>query len=78
MTRNMSMLPDDIYDVFIIDAREHDDAGVMQLDLTITTGTHKGEVVTVHATNMQRDAIELIGMPARLRVHDGKPAIDFD
>jgi hypothetical protein len=78
MTRIMSMLPDDIYDVFIIDARNDDDVRAVQLELTITRGEHKGEVVTVRATNLQRDAIDLIGLPARLRVNNGAPAIDLD
>jgi len=81
MTRIMSMLPDDVYDAFVIDAMhalDDDNNTVVQLELTITSGEHKGEVVTVRATNMRRDPIELIGLPARIRVNDGAPAIEFD
>jgi hypothetical protein len=72
------MLPDDTYDVFIIDARDDDDADAMHLELTVTTGAHKGDVITLRATNLSRDAIALIGLPARLRVSDGVPVIDFE
>jgi hypothetical protein len=79
----MSMLPDDTYDAFIIDARAHDgaddaDARAMQLDLTITSGAHKGDVVSVRATGIDRDEIALIGMPATLRVEGGTPTVTFE
>ena len=80
MTRIMSMLPDDTYDVFIVDARAStdDDVNAMELELTITSGEHKGEVVSVRATNLERDEIELIGLPAQLRVVNGTPSVEFD
>jgi len=79
MTRIMSMLPDDIYDVFIVDARARDDdANAVQLELAITSGQHKGDVVNVVATNLRRSVIDLIGVPARLRVNDGKPVVELD
>jgi hypothetical protein len=74
------MLPDDTYDVFIVDARASldDDVNAMQLELTITSGERKGDVVSVRATNLERDEVELIGLPARLRVIDGTPSVVFD
>ncbi len=78
MSRIMSMLPDDTYDAFIIDAHNDDNTNIAQLELTITSGTRKGEVVTVRAENLQRDAIDLMGLPVRLRVVDGAPSVVFD
>lgn len=75
----MCMLSDGNYDVFIVDARDIDDArDALQLELTITSGEHKGEVVTVRAANLRRNAIDLIGMPASLRVAGGVPSVEFD
>ena len=74
----MSMLPDDTYDAFIIDATNDDARNIARLELTITSGEHKGEVVTLRASNLDRDAFELIGLPARLHVRDGVPSVTFD
>jgi hypothetical protein len=48
-------LADGVYDAFIVWAEERDD-GAIALDLTITTGVHKGEVVSVRATDAPQDA----------------------
>jgi len=73
------MLDDGTYDAFIVDAREIEEISrAMSIELTITSGARKGEVVTVRATNVERDAIALIGMPATLRVANGKPHITID
>ena len=80
MMDDMSTLPDDTYDAFIIDARAGDDAGarVMHIDLTITSGAHKGEVVSVRARGIDGDEIALIGMPVTLRVDEGNPTVTFE
>ena len=79
--RAMSMLPDDTYDAFVIDARnerdQHDNA-VTRVELTITSGEHKGDVVAVRASHLARDPIELIGLPVSLVVADGIPVVDFE
>jgi hypothetical protein len=73
------MLSDGTYDAFIIDAREDQEISrAMSIEVTITSGARKGEVVSVRATNVQRDAIALIGMPATLRVIDGEPRLTID
>ena len=73
------MIDDGTYDAFIVDAREDEEnLRAISVELTITSGARKGEVVTVRATNVQRDAIALIGMPATLRVVDGKPHLTVD
>jgi hypothetical protein len=72
----MTILTDGTYEVFIIDAESVDDATI-RVDLTITTGPSKGEVVSVRASNTSRDPLDLMGLPATLTVSGGVPNIDF-
>ena len=73
------MLSDGTYDAFIVDARQDEEISrAMHIELAITSGARKGDVIAMRATNMQRDAIALIGMPATLRVVDGKPNLTVD
>jgi hypothetical protein len=75
----MNTFDDGTYDAFIIDARaDEKNIGAMHLELTITAGARKGEVINVRATNVDRDVIALIGMPATLRVLDGQPHVTVD
>ena len=72
----MTILADGTYEVFIIEAESVDEATI-RVDLTITTGPSKGEVVSVRAANTGRDPLDLMGMPATLTVTGGVPKIDF-
>jgi len=77
----MTGLADGTYDVFIVDAREDaldDGTEVMHLELTITSGAQKGEVVPLTATGLGRSDIDLLGMPATLTVTEGAPVIVVD
>ena len=69
-------LDDGVYDAFVVWAETRDD-GSIALDLTITTGAHKGDVVSVRATSAPRDAIDLVGVPCTLRVRAGAPVVDW-
>jgi hypothetical protein len=61
------MLDDGTYDAFIVWAEQRDDG--IALELTITSGAHRGEVVNVvTSTYATRDAIDLIGLPCTLVV----------
>jgi hypothetical protein len=63
----MNALADGTYDAFIIDAEERDNA--IALELTITTGEHRGDVVSVVTSDFAtRDPIDLIGLPCTLVV----------
>lgn len=60
-------LEDGRYDAFIVWADAHDDG--IALELTITSGTHRGDVVNiVTSTFATRDAIDLVGLPCTLIV----------
>ena len=77
------LLPDGTYDAFIIDATAADQPSLdgltaMSLDLAITSGEHKGEVLTLTATGLPQSDVELLGMPATLSVVGGKPSVHID
>lgn len=80
------MLPDGRYDVFIVDVQEvgtedgdaRPSPASLLLDLTVVSGEHKGEVVSVRATGLARDPLDLIGLPATMTVADGRPSIAVD
>jgi hypothetical protein len=69
-------LADGVYDAFVVWAETRDD-GAIALDLTVTTGAHKGDVVSVRATNAPRDAIDLIGVPCTLHVRAREPRVEW-
>lgn len=73
----MPHLDDGVYDVIVIDARE-DDENALRVDLAVTSGTRKGDVVTITAHAIARDAMSLLGLPATLRVVDGEPRLTLD
>lgn len=77
------MLADGTYDAFVIDARIEepptaDAPRVVHLELTITAGDHKGEVVSLASAGLPGEEFELIGMPATLTVTAGTPEITID
>jgi hypothetical protein len=69
-------LADGLYDAFVVWAETRDD-GAIALDLTITTGARKGDVVSVRATDTPRDAIDLIGLPCTLHVRASEPRVEW-
>jgi hypothetical protein len=69
-------LADGVYDAFVVWAETRDD-GAIALDLTITTGARKGDVVSVRAAGAPRDAIDLVGLPCTLRVSSGRPVVEW-
>ena len=69
-------LADGMYDAFVVWAETRDD-GAIALDLTITTGARKGDVVSVRATDTPRDAIDLIGVPCTLHVRAREPRVEW-
>jgi hypothetical protein len=69
----MSPLPDGSYSVVVVDAFEDTERNGVHLELAITRGAAKGEVVKLHASSMKRSAIDLLGLPATLVIRDGVP-----
>lgn len=71
------MLPDGRYDALIVDARTDDD-GIVHVDVTITTGEHKGEVVAIRGQFPGVAELDLLAAPATLVVSEGEPALRLD
>lgn len=71
-----AQLLDGRYDAFIVWAEARDD-GAVAFDLTITTGVHKGDVLTVLGPS-RADPITLVGLPCTLIVEDGTPTLEMD
>jgi hypothetical protein len=72
----MSEFDEGLHDVVVVDARE-DDEGVLHLELAVTSGARKGDVVHVAARSLGRDALDVLGLPATLHVHEGVPRVEF-
>ena len=71
------MLSDGTYDAIVVDARADDD-GILRLDVTITSGPHKGEVVQLAGRYPGKDELDLLAAPATLTVRDGTPSLRLD
>jgi hypothetical protein len=70
------VLEDGQYDALVVDAIA--DGETMALELTILGGAHKGEVVSVRATGLALDDIDVLGMPGTLVVENGVPAFTVE
>lgn len=71
-----SALPDGTYDALVIDATDAD--GTVAVELTIVAGPVKGEVVTLRATGIEGDPLDLLGVPATITVAEGRPSVRFE
>ena len=69
-------LSDGTYDAFVVWAETRAD-GTIALDLTITTGARKGDVVAVRAASAPRDALGLVGLPCTLVVDNSQPRVEW-
>lgn len=70
------MLDDGRYDAFVVWADARDETSIA-LELAITTGPRRGEVVDVIATRFTaRDPIDLVGLPCTLVVENGAPRVE--
>ena len=68
----MAELVDGTYEAQIVNAKQDLEGGLV-LELAISTGEHKGDVVSVRSSRQRfgRDAEELLGLPATLTVRYG-------
>lgn len=76
--RGVIELPDGTYDALVVDARIDIDAGIAHLDIVITSGERKGDVVAVRAPGFGTDESALLAVPATLHVRDGQPSVSLD
>ena len=73
----VAVLPDGRYDALVVDARDEGD-GTFHLEVTITLGEHKGDVVHVRGPVPGRDELDLLATPATLVVAGGEPSVSLD
>jgi polyphosphate kinase 2 (PPK2 family) len=73
----MDDLPDGSYEAMVLDLRRHPDDDVVRIDLVITTGAHKGDVVVVRSPGIAEDPL-LMGLPGTLTVEGGEPRLRLD
>jgi hypothetical protein len=72
------MLADGTYDTIVVDAEASGDGDGLRLDLTILTGPHKGEVVSMRASGLGVDELDVLALPATLTVLAGEPSVVLD
>jgi len=74
------MLPDGRYDAVVVDAEapDPDVPDTIAIDLAVLAGEHKGEMVTVHASGLDRDPLDLLAVPATLTVSEGRPTLELE
>jgi hypothetical protein len=74
------MLEDGSYEGLIVDAEvtPEGEEGVLRVEIAISSGRHKGEVVAVRGRFPGRSDIDLLAAPAVLVVADGEPAVHLD
>jgi hypothetical protein len=75
------VLEDGSYDVIVVDVTDDGGKGadrVVALELAVLAGSHKGEVVTVHAAGLRGDELDLLGIPGTLTVLDGEPSVQLE
>jgi hypothetical protein len=70
------MLADGTYDAIVIVGERVEDG--VRLELTITAGPNKGEVVAVRATHLTMDPIDVLGIPARIVVTNNTPRVELE
>lgn len=72
------MLPDGTYEAMVIDADEGPAPATVVLNLTVLTGPHKGDLVPVTVSGLDRDPLDLFAVPALLVVADGLPTVTLE
>ena len=71
----MFPLDDGEYDCVVVNVERDDD--VVVIELAISAGASKGDVVRLRAP-MEREPVEWLGLPAHLRVVDGTPSFRLE
>jgi len=75
--RVVSALDDGTYDALVVDADARD-GGDARIELVVTSGARKGEVVSVRASGLTEDPLLLLGLPATIRVVNGEIDVQLD
>jgi hypothetical protein len=70
-------LADGTYEVMVLDVDEST-ADAQLVSVTILTGDHKGEVISLRTAGFAGDPLELLAAPGILTVTDGAPKLTLD
>jgi hypothetical protein len=73
----MSALADGTYDVIVVDAQEIGE-DVVAIDCAVSSGPHRGEVVSLRASHLNRNWFDLLAAPGTLTVIEGEPQLALD
>ena len=65
-------LADGTYDALVVDASRVDDQ-FCTLELVVTLGPHKGDLVELKMAGVDVDPLLLLGLPGTIQVADGLP-----
>ena len=74
----MIPLEDATYEVIVVDAVEDPAKSVIHIEVAITTGPRKGDVLRLNGHNLGRHPVDLLGLPATLTVTSGVPSLRLD
>jgi hypothetical protein len=69
------VLSDGIYDAFVLSAELSKEKNALSVELVITDGPHRGDVVAVLVYGAKADPDALVGLPCRLEVEEGRPRL---
>lgn len=72
------MIEDGTYDVMVVDADRDEATGVLRVEVVVTTGARKGDVVGLRATTVEGEPVELLGLPGTLTVTGGEPRLTIE
>lgn len=74
------MLEDGTYEALVVDAStiEDDPDGAVHVELAISSGPHKGEVVPLRGRFPGHSELDLLAAPATLTVTGGRPSVRLD
>ena len=73
----MAALNDGKYEVIVVDAQQRAD-GAIAIELAVSSGPHRGEVITIISAGMNASWIDLLAAPGTLIVRDGQPELTLD
>lgn len=82
----VTAIPNGTYDVIVVDAEVDSSSALpfIRLDLVITAGPVKGDIVTVRLSSAgspaidETEALEALGIPGVLDVVEGEPRVTLD
>ncbi len=72
------MLADGSYGAVVVDVDDSTDDGTVRVELAVSAGAHKGDVVAVRGRFPGSHPLGLLGLPATIVVADGQPAVTLD